>query len=293
VVLSPTAPGAYPAFVGIHGSGVETRAGANRFLAESLVREGAVILLFDKRGCGRSEGDWRKATLPDLAGDVEAAFDLLAAREDVDSGRLGLFGSSQASWIAAHVAARRAEVRFLMIRSGPLTTVAEEGHYDYLQKLKGQPSSVLDRAKRILTLDDEVTRGTKEMAALEMEMASARNEEWFKQMDFSPVAATHPSRVLQREWLDFDPRPLLEKSDAAGLWIYGGQDETIPAERSAEIARELTAAGKRYEVATIPGASHALMFPPPKGGSWPSLSPAYLETTLAWFRRHVSARTRD
>nr|MBA3466981.1 alpha/beta hydrolase [Gemmatimonadaceae bacterium] len=198
VVLSPRAAGKHPAFIGIHGSGAETRAGQNRFLAERLVREGAVILLFDKRGSGRSEGDWRKATLEELAGDVDEALQLVSKRAEVDANRLGLFGASQAGWVAAIVAARRPEVHFLMMRSAPLTTVAEEGNYDYLQKLKGQPPAVLDRAKHILALEAEVTRTGKGIEALAAEIALAHDEAWFKQMDFSPLPAEHPSRTTYR-----------------------------------------------------------------------------------------------
>lgn len=288
VVLSPRTSGKHPAFIGIRGSGAETRAGPNRFLAERLVPEGAVVLLFDKRGSGQSEGDWRTATLEELAGDVEEALKVVSKRDEVDRNRLGLIGASQAGWIAALVASRRPEVQFLMMRSAPLTTVAEEGNYDYLHRLRGQPKEVLDRAEHILAQDLEVTRTGKGMGALAADMALVRDEAWFKRMDFSPLPAEHPSRAVYRQWVDFDPQPFLKKSQAAGLWIYGNEDETVPAEHSAEIAHQLKASGKSYEIVTIPGASHALMFPPSDGAGWPRLAPAYIEGTLAWYRAHVS-----
>jgi len=142
VLLLPEQRGPRPAFVGLHGSGVETRAGANRFLGERLAAEGAIVLLFDKRGSGQSGGTLRNVTLQDLAGDVRAAHDVLLRRPDVDRRRTGLFGASQASWIAAMDAADQPCIRYLMIRSGPLTTVAEEGRFDALNRLRNEPAEV-------------------------------------------------------------------------------------------------------------------------------------------------------
>ncbi|HEX8232123.1 MAG TPA: alpha/beta hydrolase [Caulobacteraceae bacterium] len=287
VVLTPDRPGRHPGFVGLHGSGAETRAGANRFLAEHLAAKGAVVLLFDKRGSGESEGDWRTATLEDLAADARAALEVLRGRMDVDAARIGFLGASQASWVAAIVAGGDPGVRFLLIRSGPLTTPAEEGREDYLRRIDRYPATARARAARILELDDEVTRTGKGWDRLQTEIAEAANEDWFKAMDFRPLPPDHKARAAFRPWLDVDPRPLLEKSPAAALWIYGEADETVPARESATIASAMKAAGKDYRVVVIPGASHALTRPPPQDAQWPRLAPEYLPTVMEWFEQKV------
>jgi hypothetical protein len=47
------------------------------------------VLGYDKRGVGGSTGDWKNASLDDLAGDVIAAYENLRTRGDIRSDRIG------------------------------------------------------------------------------------------------------------------------------------------------------------------------------------------------------------
>jgi alpha/beta superfamily hydrolase len=78
--------------------------------AEMLVRHGYGVLVYDPRGSGNSEGTvnsygwgWEK--------DAAAALDFLAARDDVEPGRIGALGLSTGADIAIDIAARRSDVR--------------------------------------------------------------------------------------------------------------------------------------------------------------------------------------
>jgi len=63
-------------------------------------------LIFDKRGVGASTGDWRVATLEDLAADGAAAVAFLRGQPRINSARIGVHGHSQGATIAPIVAAR-------------------------------------------------------------------------------------------------------------------------------------------------------------------------------------------
>src|SRR5205814_1142223 len=54
----PRGGGLYPAIVMLQGSGPETRWGANRFWADYFGRRRIAALIYDKRGSGKSTGDW-------------------------------------------------------------------------------------------------------------------------------------------------------------------------------------------------------------------------------------------
>jgi hypothetical protein len=47
------------------------------------------VLRYDKRGLGRSTGDFAHATTPDFAGDAISAWDFLAKRPEVRATRAG------------------------------------------------------------------------------------------------------------------------------------------------------------------------------------------------------------
>jgi len=77
-LLLPATGDSLPAVVFLHGSGSEGR-WASRYLGTQLATHGIAALIFDKRGVGGSTGDWRRATLDDLAGDGVAAVARLLA----------------------------------------------------------------------------------------------------------------------------------------------------------------------------------------------------------------------
>ena len=73
-VYMPVGLDGVPGVVFGHGSGDVSR--PNRrftFEAEGLAARGIACLVFDKRGCGQSSGDWKTSTFQDLAGDLRDA----------------------------------------------------------------------------------------------------------------------------------------------------------------------------------------------------------------------------
>src|SRR5262245_33529909 len=93
-VILPRTGNSLPAVVFLHGSGAEGR-WASRFLATQLAKEGIASLIHDKRGVGKSTGDWRTASLEDLTADARAAVALLTHEPRIDAHRIGIHGHSQ------------------------------------------------------------------------------------------------------------------------------------------------------------------------------------------------------
>ena len=95
----------------VHGGGSD-RTGAIAH-ASMLARHGYGVLLYDARGRGDSEGspngygwDWGK--------DVAGALDFLAARDDVEPGRIGALGLSTGADVLIEVAAERGDIDALV-----------------------------------------------------------------------------------------------------------------------------------------------------------------------------------
>lgn len=63
----------------------------------------------------------------------------------------------------------------------------------------------------------------------------------------------------------FDPKPVLESLSIPGLWLFGGEDRSIPTPASVAILDQLIASGKPYTHAVFPGMGHNL---PP---NWPTI----------------------
>lgn len=118
----PHAPARPNVVVLIAGSGPQTRHvdmfGHHMFdvLADYLARQGVAVLRYDKRGIGRSTGDYFGHTLSGLEDDAYAAVEALAARRQF--GHIGLVGHSEGAAIAGAVAARHPEAVGFVVSLG-------------------------------------------------------------------------------------------------------------------------------------------------------------------------------
>jgi pimeloyl-ACP methyl ester carboxylesterase len=97
----PNGKGPFPAVLLIAASGPEGRdeevQGHHVFvvLSDYLLKRGITVLRYDKRGVGKSTGDWSKATFNGLVADADAGFQYLKGRPEVNRRRLGVIGHSE------------------------------------------------------------------------------------------------------------------------------------------------------------------------------------------------------
>ena len=129
----------------LHGSGPQDRDGYASIiavLADELAASGRVVLAFDKRGSGASDGDGDRAGFGVLASDARAAMEYLAKRPEVNPSRIGLAGSGQAGWVAAKAIADGASPADVMLlgAAGAALTVAEQNLYNTEVRMRCQGS---------------------------------------------------------------------------------------------------------------------------------------------------------
>ncbi|MFQ6090480.1 MAG: alpha/beta hydrolase family protein, partial [Candidatus Bipolaricaulia bacterium] len=102
-VSVPKGRGPWPGVVVNGGSGPQDRDGNSKFLklsiykrlAHFLSEHGFVVLRFDKRNVGESEGNFNAVRLEDYVNDLTAAAQFLAGQSYVDPERIGLIGHSE------------------------------------------------------------------------------------------------------------------------------------------------------------------------------------------------------
>jgi len=120
----------------LHGSGRVTRM---LWLARLFASEGLAVLTYDKRGVAKSGGQFEgglsaasAANFDLLAQDAAAAATVLIQHPRTRNTPVGYIGLSQGGWIGPIAATRPPPVSFLVLFSGPVTTVSEEGHFSDL-----------------------------------------------------------------------------------------------------------------------------------------------------------------
>lgn len=286
----PRTPGPHPAIVFLHGSGDNERWHYST-PADFFARLGLACLCFDKRGNGKSEGDWRKVGFDALAEDGLAGLQMLRSRPDIDPTRVGFWGVSQAGWIMVLAASKSSDVAYFICVNGGASTVEREGFYDYEWDLsrKGFSKEDIAEAVELLRRNNDITRGRGDYQAFLEYVQPLRDKAWYKEIGFVPFRPDSPARSFYRLIVDFDPRPLLRELTIPALFHYGEADETSPSVEDAARLRSMKAELNRdWTIYTYPNANHGVRLPPAEGAAFPfqTYAPGYWENTADWLERH-------
>jgi len=209
------------AVVFVHGSGKQTR---NLGLAERFAQAGIAALVYDKRGAGKSGGEYEgqqsvsEKNISLLADDAAAALNALARIPSLADVPLGFAGISQAGWIVPIAAQRAKRTRFLVLWSGPVCQVSEEDIYSiYTHDAGGR--SVPNYAE-----------------------ALASRTEKYVWPDFLGV--------------DTDPLTSLRALNIPGFWIYSDNDGSIPVDLSITRLKSARDGGHAFDYALFSGLGH-------------------------------------
>jgi uncharacterized protein len=93
-----------PVVIGSHGLYSSANSPKQVALAEACNRMGLAFSRFDHRGCGGSQGEFKKVTtLEARCRDLKCAVEMIRARTDIGS-RIGLFGSSMGGTVCLCIA---------------------------------------------------------------------------------------------------------------------------------------------------------------------------------------------
>jgi esterase/lipase len=102
-----------PAILFLHGWRSSEESPKGRAIA--LSEAGYICMTFDMRGCGKSEGDFKKLTRQDYVNDVIAAYDFLSQQKGVDVENISIVGASFGAYLSTLVTKKR-NVKNLVLR---------------------------------------------------------------------------------------------------------------------------------------------------------------------------------
>jgi pimeloyl-ACP methyl ester carboxylesterase len=231
LLMTPSSPGPHPAAVFIHGSGRSFRDYLSYLqTADYLARRGCAVLLPDKRGCGKSGGEWLTSSFGDYADDALAGVDLLAGVAAVDPQRIGLIGVSQGGWILPLAAAKSPRVRFIVSISGSATVLDETMRWENAQGIRdaGVPRWLAPLIEPVIA---------------------------------SQIRKNHGEFWKLNGW--FDPLPYWLKLSVPALVLNGELDKNVPVTRSVAILESVRQQNKKAEITIMifAGSHHGLEDP--------------------------------
>lgn len=257
-LLRPAGPGPFPAVVLVHGSGAATR--DMGFYDAFFVHRGFAVLSFDKRGAGRSTGDWRTAALEDLAGDVVAGADHLRTRPDIDPRRVGFHGGSQGGWVGALAAARDPRTAFLLITCGSGVTVAENVAFEGEGRLR-QAGFRGAELREAVAFAQEIGRlatlGTP-WEELDRRFQAVKGRAWSEHVFPAGQPKDSPWWTWYRLNGAVDATVALRSVRCPVAWLLADRDWNVPRARS-ESRLRIALKGRPGLVRTFGPASHMMM----------------------------------
>ena len=231
---------------------------------------GIAALVYDKRGCGASSGDWATASQFELAEDALAAVVLLKKRPEIDPRHIGLWGMSQGAGIIPLAAVRSQDVAFLIPVSGCLSFDRQMYYYRAnLFRQRGLPDRLLDIANKASLLSNDFGRRVRN--GLPVPAAWRARSAFDLDVDYSSEWA----RVRQ---------PVLA--------VYGALDRAVPVAQSAADLRRALLLGDNQDwtIVIYPRAGHSLgttdtgeLYEP-----WRGYVPGFLDAVTDWVVRRTA-----
>ena len=259
--LTGNKPTTYVALV--HGSDYQDRnTPYYRSLGYILAESGIGVLLYDKRGCGKSSGNLNSASFGDLAEDAASALEYLKNRSDLNIYKSGLLGTSQGGWISSIAANKTSNCDFMVLNVGPAVSLFEQdiNRVEYSLKDDGWDPGIIDSAVSYTKLYFEFVKSgnMKDWSKLENFSQKIKSRDWAEYVNI-PVKKDDEDIIWWR-LNSYDPAQDLVKIKCPVLSIFGGKDVLVPpAENHKRMDSLLALSGCKYKIEIISGCAHDMM----------------------------------
>jgi pimeloyl-ACP methyl ester carboxylesterase len=275
---TPAGTGPFPVVLFVHGSGDADRIFFGYYLPimERMLRAGYAVFSWDKPGYGESTGQLSNTRVyHQRAQIVLDAIGVMQVRPDIDPGRIGLWGISQAGYVMPLVLSQSEDVAFMICVSCGGMSGHDEAAYqitsfamfcaDFLEEDSDQRTALLaefDKTRPIKSYEEYLHYRQVLDAFVDISLNRQRLLNAFSQADASGA-------IPQEAWLENDPEiedwwnpaEVLEQVRIPVLAIFGDRDSNgDPIQGAYAWRKTLEQAGNgNYRVELLPGINHFMV----------------------------------
>lgn len=255
-----------PAIILCHGFGGSCRGAGHPELAQALASAGYVVLRFDFRGCGQSEGARGSVICREEVSDLRHAVDFLETRAEVDRGRIGVIGASLGGSVAVYAAAKDKRLKFCAA-NGAIGRGERRFRFQYRDETVWQAFlKRLEEAKRVKA---ETGRSVM-LGRFDIVFIPEHNR-----AGLPPGAVMDFTAETAMSMLDFNPEDVIAAiAPRPLLLIHPRVDAVVPCSETEAMAKT---AGANCEAHIIESRNH-----------FGSGDPTLIAITLDWLKRKVA-----
>ena len=318
-ITIPQGNGRFPAVLLITGSGAQDRDETIfnhkpfAVIADALTRDGFVVLRVDDRGIGKSTGDFATSTTADFVKDVNASFDYLKSRPEVNDKKVGLLGHSEGAMIAPVVASQRKDVDFIVLLAAPGVKIIDlmtEQNAAVLRSA-GVPAAAVENFKPVYRQVINAIINAPDSASARANALQAVSD-WYAKTDTATLHALgfnspddkeqyakQMAMVFSSAWfryfIQFDPQPYLsDLKKVKVLALNGSRDIQVVSQQNLPAVNAALHKGKtkKFETKELPGLNHLFQTcnkctVQEYGELQETIAPVALQTITDWLNRNV------
>jgi alpha-beta hydrolase superfamily lysophospholipase len=246
--------------------------------AKTLNDAGYVVMTFDYKGWGESEGTRSRLAPYSRVADVQAAMTYLGIQPEADADRIGLYGTSYGgatvSWTGAVDQRAKCIVSVVGIGHGArwMSRVRRmDEWFDLLERSKA------DREQRALTGKSEMVERAEILLPdrQSADLAAAARKNNPAAVGTIPVEYVDDTIGFNPEWIvgHISPRPI--------LFITSNDDRLVPPEESEQLFAN---AGEPKKLVVLKGVGHYEVYAEPAFSE-------VMQETLAWYQAYLPAKS--
>jgi pimeloyl-ACP methyl ester carboxylesterase len=244
-------------------------------LADRLTKAGIVVLRYDDRGVGQSEGNFSTATTFDFANDAQAAINWLKTQPFVDKNNIGVIGHSEGGIIAFLLASKNKNLKFAIALAGVTMPCDQllalqtrkimelygvpieitEPYYKFnIQALQIIKTETSDKWKKLLDSLFTLNFGNVDSSLL---IKYSINKSLINQFMLSYTSPWF------KTFINIDPAEYLKNLKCNTLALFGSKDVQVPAIENEEMFKQNALCKKKnciVESVTFEGLNHLFQY---------------------------------
>jgi len=242
---------------------------------------GYTVFNYDKRGTGKSEGNWQSATIEELCLDDINAIHFFAKITNLSLSEIGIKGSSQGGIKIPYILTKLPELKFGISISCPSGTLLDSD-------LNHWKNTNIDQiGQKNINVAEKVQKAAYDYLANNMSYKKLNsiknkyiNQDWFKYIWI-------PEKNIQKDYkLNFSGLPYFKKISQPILVIQGLSDNVIPNNSYIIIEKALKKSESSiYEIITLENTTHSMTYLDKEFPYFQTLSPKYLVSVAAWLKK--------